>query len=224
MNPFGPIMAVPLILLLFDGKDGLKAWFRRITRIRATRAVYLAAIVIPAAIICGSVAIAMVSGSITADPENSLLGTGLGGLVLVVLFAPLFGPIPEEPSFRGFAQDELQQTMTPLAASLWVGIGVLVWHLPVLWLRQVPWPIAIALPAVSVVYGWLYQTGESVWPLIALHSIQNIIGGMFVGSFFTPEENTIWIGYLAAFYVLWAAWIIWRTGTSLESPSLKIRV
>lgn len=51
-----------------------------------------------------------------------------------VMFIPLVlldGPAPEEVSFRGLGQHELQHAISPLAASLYIGLGVLIWHLPV---------------------------------------------------------------------------------------------
>jgi membrane protease YdiL (CAAX protease family) len=105
--------------------------------------------------------------------------------------------------------------MSPLAASLWIGLGVLVWHLPLLLAGEIPWPIAITLIAVSVVYAWLYRQGGSIWPLVLLHFVQNYFGSGYFGAVFAPGDGAVWIGFLTAFYLLWAALIVLRCGPSL---------
>ena len=91
------------------------------------------------------------------------------------------GPAPEELSFRGYGQHELQQEMSPLNAAIWIGIGVLIWHVPLFLFGEVPWPFIVTLVAVSVVYAWLYQLGGSVWPLVTLHFVVNYFGGDWFG-------------------------------------------
>jgi membrane protease YdiL (CAAX protease family) len=165
----------------------------------------------PAAIIAASVALALVVG---AEPPSWEMLTDWRAMVLFPI-ALVDGPLPEESSFRGYGQHQLQRTMSPLAASLWIGLGVLIWHLPVLVAQYIPWPIAIALPAVSVVYAWLYRQGGSIWPLVALHMTQNVIGGMYFGRMFSPRDSVFWTGFLAVFYVAWAAALAWHFGPTL---------
>jgi CAAX protease family protein len=215
MNPLGPIIAAPLVIWFTEGRAGLKAWLRRIGRFRAPIRVYAAAFFIPLAIILASVGLALAIGT----PAGPLPAYSIAELLLFIPIALIAGPAPEEPAFRGFGQHELQETMSPLAAGLWIGLGVLIWHLPLLVIGEIPWPIMITLMAVSVVYAWLYQVGGSVWPLVTLHFVQNYFGGEYFGSIFAGNDGVIWIGFLTAFYVVWASLLAWRLGPSLGRQS-----
>ncbi|HEX9894454.1 MAG TPA: CPBP family intramembrane glutamic endopeptidase [Gemmatimonadales bacterium] len=211
MFVLGPILAAPLVIGWTEGRAGLLAWWHRILRFRAPGRIYAAGLLIPLAIIVTSAALAVAAGA-SLPP---IAAWNWGALLVALPIVPLGGPIPEEPAFRGYGQHVLQQTMSPLAASLWIGLGVLVWHLPILIIGGIPWPIAVALPAVSVVYAWLYQAGGSIWPLVGLHFIQNLVGGMLFGAMFDGRGDVVWTGFLAALYVLWALILAWRLGPTL---------
>jgi membrane protease YdiL (CAAX protease family) len=212
MFPLGPIIAAPLVIWFTAGRAGLAAWWRRIIRFRAPIWVYATAIGVTLAIIVSSVGLAIAIGT----PALALPDVGgLSGALMAVPIVLMDGPAPEEPAFRGYGQHELQETLSPLVASLWIGLGVLIWHLPVLLLQQISWPIAFALPAVSVVYAWLYQVGGSVWPLVALHFTVNYFGGEYFGRMFADQDAPVWTGFLSVFFVAWAVLLAWRLGPSL---------
>jgi membrane protease YdiL (CAAX protease family) len=210
-NPFGPIIAAPLVIGLLDGRDGFKAWLRRLGQFRAPRWTYLVALLVPVAIILASVGLAAATGAPTQPlPDRELLE-----FVLLVPILLLLGPIEEEPAFRGYGLHELQQTMTPLAASLWIGIGVLVWHAPNFAVGAIPWPFAITIVAVSVVYAWLYQFGRSVWPLVTLHFAVNYFGGEYFGSMIAPSGQVLYAVYFCLGYLIWVGYILVRHGREL---------
>ena len=52
-NPFGPILAAPLVLWFTEGRAGLVAWLRRLGKFRAPVWIYGAALLVPLAIILG---------------------------------------------------------------------------------------------------------------------------------------------------------------------------
>jgi uncharacterized protein len=210
-NPFGPILAAPLVLWFTEGRAGLMAWLRRLSKFRAPVWLYAVALLVPLAIILISVGLATVSGAATQPlPEREALEF----LILIPVLI-LLGPIEEEPAFRGYGLHELQQTMTPLAASLWIGLGVLIWHAPIFLVGGIPWPFIGTIVAVSVVYGWLYQLGGSVWPLVVLHFSVNYFGGEYFGSMIAPSGQVIYSIYFAVFYLIWVAFIVWRYGSEL---------
>ncbi|MGM0385270.1 MAG: CPBP family glutamic-type intramembrane protease [Actinomycetota bacterium] len=55
-------------------------------------------------------------------------------LLPMLLFWLFFGPVPEEPGWRGYALDGLQSHHGALASSLIVGFVWLAWHLPLFFL------------------------------------------------------------------------------------------
>lgn len=211
MNPFGPLIAAAIIIGLTEGRAGLRAWLRRITCFKAPVWTYAVALLVPVAIIVASIWLATASGA----PSQPLVLPEILELLILVPIILIAGPAPEELSFRGYAQYELQQDMSPLTAALWVGAGVLIWHLPVFLTGDVPWPFIATIVAVSVVYAWLYQMGGSLWPLVTLHFSVNYFGGELLGGSIAPEGQVTYALYFAAFYLAWTAWIISRYGRNL---------
>jgi uncharacterized protein len=211
MNPLGPLMAAPLAIWWFGGGAALRQWWQRILQFRAPLWVYAAAFLIPLTIILVSIGGALLLGT----PSRPLtLAPAVEYLVLIPLIV-LAGPMPEELSFRGHGQHELQKSMSPLSAALWIGLGVAIWHIPLYFVEGLPWPIFFALPAVSVVYAWFYQRSGTLWPLVVLHWVQNYFGGNLLGTMFAPEDSTVWLSLLAAGYISVAAFLVWREGPAL---------
>jgi membrane protease YdiL (CAAX protease family) len=213
MNPLGPLIAAPVIIWASAGWAGVRAWLGRIGYFRAPLWAYGAALVTPVVIILAALWLAAKSG---ADLRPLPPRAAIEFLILVPVML-IAGPVPEELSFRGYGQFELQQTMSPLAAALWIGVGVVVWHVPLFWLGHVPYPFIVTLVAVSVVYAWLYRVSGSIWPAVALHWSVNYFGGEYLGTMITtPAGQTVYAWYFMAFYVLWALTIVWRCGSDLK--------
>lgn len=213
MNPLGPLLAAPIAILLTDGRAGLRAWGARLIGFRAPAWVYLTALAGPLLIIVASVALAALSGAVirplpALDPIDFVLA-----IPLVLIMG---GPVGEELAFRGLAQHELQRQMTPLIAALIIGVGVVIWHAPLVMAGEIGWPMAICIVAVSVVYAWLYRMGGSVWPLVVLHFSVNYFGPNYFGSMLAdPQGQFVYRLFFVAFYVIWAGWIAWRFGPRL---------
>lgn len=211
MFPLGPFIAALFVLWFTRGVAGLKDWLRRVVRFRAPLWVYAVLFFVPLAIILASVGLAIALGT----PHGPLPAYSPIEYLLFIPIVLLAGPAPEETAFRGLGQHQLQETISPLAASLWIGLGVLIWHLPLFFSGEIPWPIAVTLIAVSVVYAWLYVAGGSVWPLVTLHFVQNYFGGGYFGRLFSENDAAIWVGILTVFYIVWALFLVWNLGPSL---------
>jgi membrane protease YdiL (CAAX protease family) len=212
MNPFGPLIAAPLVIWLTEGGAGLKAWLRRIARFRAPVWVYGAACLIPLAIIFGSIASASALGAVLKPIPQ----VGIVDFIVMIPVILLAGPLPEEVTFRGHAQHQLQQEMSPLAVALLIGVGVLVWHTPLLVSGHLAWPWAITIVLVSIVYAWLYNSGGSIWPVVLLHFTVNYFGSEFLGEVVSePATQMIYAMVFCAAYAVWALAIVWKAGPSL---------
>jgi uncharacterized protein len=214
MNPLGPLVAAPIVIALTEGRSGLRAWLRRITRFQAPARIWAAAFFIPLAIIAAAFTLTVASGaSLVPLPDY-----GLAEVVLTIAIVPVFGPIPEEPSFRGYGLEALQRIMSPLAASLWIGVGVMIWHAPLMLSGLLPVTVLLPLAGVAVVYGWLYRNGESVWPLVLLHAQLNVVSALVTGPMMPDQaDQARFLAFLGVFYIAWAAIIVRRAGTSLLS-------
>lgn len=213
MNTLGPLMAAPIAILLTDGLAGLGAWGKRLITFRAPIWVYATAFLGTLAAVLASVSLTSLAGM----PMQGLPELALADFAMFIPITLLAGPAPEEVSFRGYAQHEMQKAISPVTAALIIGVGVVIWHAPLLLIGELAWPWAVCIVAVSVVYAWLYNQGGSVWPLVTLHFVVNYFGGGYFGQMLaTPESQLVYALIFTAIILAWAAWIVWKFGPSLR--------
>jgi membrane protease YdiL (CAAX protease family) len=109
-----------------------------------------------------------------------------------LIFWLFFGPIPEEPGWRGYALDGLQARRSALSSSLIVGAVWSVWHLPLFFIQgtwqaeevglgtQRFWFFMLTILFESVLYTWIYNhTGRSTLAAILFHFMGNAFGQLF---------------------------------------------
>jgi membrane protease YdiL (CAAX protease family) len=124
------------------------------------------------------------------NPASHLIGSGV--LYLLgryeaqhLLYLPLrpeelaiavIAPLGEEFGFRGYALPRLQARLSPLTASLCIGVVWALWHVPTLFVPAARgtspvelWLYLLSFAAGSVVYTWLYNAGRGsvVGPILA---------------------------------------------------------
>jgi membrane protease YdiL (CAAX protease family) len=150
------------------------------------------------------------------NPLAHLIGSGV--LLLFgqytaqhVLYPPLapeqiaiavIAPLGEEFGFRGYALPRLQARMSPLAASLCIGVVWAVWHLPTLLVPGARgtspielWLYLLTFVSGSVVYTWLYNAGRGsvVGPVLAhlgVH-LDNVFRASTLGDGVRPLAVTV---------------------------------
>lgn len=145
-----------------------------------------------------------------------------------LVFWLLFGPVPEEPGWRGYALDGLLVRYSGLKASLIVGAVWSIWHLPLFLIpgtwqaEQVGlatprfWIYTLSLIFDAILYTWVYQnTGRSILAVIILHFSVNAFGELFELTFRSEVVN---FGLLILTAAGLAAWGLDR-GQSV--PSLE---
>lgn len=109
-----------------------------------------------------------------------------------LLFWLLFGPLPEEPGWRGYALDGLQVRRKALTASLIVGIVWSLWHLPLFFIEgtwqaeqiglgtQRFWLYLLSIVVEAILYTWIYNnTKRSTLSAILFHFSGNAFGELF---------------------------------------------
>lgn len=138
------------------------------------------------------------------------------GLIAMVGFVLVVGPLPEEIGWRGFLQDRLQTRYAALAASLSIGVAWWVWHLPLFALpgyfeafgAETPTPLgflANILPA-AVLYAWVYlNTNRSVLAAILFHFMEN-----FSSVFLGMAEDARPIRFVVLLAI--TLFVVWRWG------------
>jgi membrane protease YdiL (CAAX protease family) len=211
----GPLLAAALIIAISEGKAGLRDWWRRMKHVRGPLRYYAIAALVPAAIPLLTAALAILAGA-DAPAGGAWLEKLPLALALILPMALVGGPIGEELAFRGWGQHRLQSRVSPLAAALLIGCGVVLWHAPLLLRGDIPLSIIVALPAVSVVYAWLYRMSDTVWTVVVTHTAHNVVSSVYVGEVFDGSAADLRIGILTAIYVAWAAYIWLRYGASLD--------
>src|SRR5690348_9249760 len=159
MLPFGPLVAVLIVVAATGGWQGTKTLLLRMLQWRVAPAWYAFAIGIPVAITLGAAygAVVAFGASEPTAPILAALPAVLPGFAVMML-NPLQGSLGEELAWRGFALPRLMSGRSPLFASLILGGLVAAWHAPLfitglygdMWLR-----IAFIV-ATTVLYTVLY--------------------------------------------------------------------
>lgn len=140
------------------------------------------------------------------------------GLLAMIGFLLVIGPLPEEVGWRGYLQDRLQARWSALASSLAVGMAWWSWHLPLFLVPgffdvfhiATPTPLGFLagiLPS-AVLYAWIYNnTRRSVLAVIIFHFMQNFSGELLALS---AEARVVQVLLL----VVAAAGVVWGWGAS----------
>ncbi len=113
-------------------------------------------------------------------------------IVPMLLFWLLFGPVPEEPGWRGYGLEGLQKRYSALLSGIIIGLFWMLWHLPLFFidgtwqsshlgfgtLPFLYW--AVSLLAESVLYVWIYNnTDRSILAAVLFHFSGNASGELF---------------------------------------------
>lgn len=112
---------------------------------------------------------------------------GPGEVAALALPLLLFGPLVEEPAWRGYALPQLLESHAPLAAGLAVGAAWALWHLPLFFIEgtyHAGLGIASAGAALffgallvdAVVLTWLVLRTRSLWSAVAYHWSTDVVG------------------------------------------------
>jgi membrane protease YdiL (CAAX protease family) len=193
---FGPLLAAIAVTALIGGKAELMTWLRRCTQWRAGLGWYALALLLPFGINAIAAALAVVLGA--PVPTAAQLARWPEMFVVFALYLVAFGPLGEEPGWRGFAIPRLELSRSALSASLALGLFVAAWHLPLVLLGHQPAIILVATFAAQIMYTWLanHATGSVLIVMLA-HATQGACGNYF-GPMFSGPGATLQIWMLVA--------------------------
>lgn len=133
-------------------------------------------------------------------------------------FTLLFGPLPEEMAWRGYALEQLQKRWNALTSSLILGAVWTVWHLPLFFIEgsyqhglgvgtQRFWLYMLDKLPQSILMTWVYNnTDRSVLSAVLFHFGVNLVGEMFA---LAPRAELLTI-------VLW--WLTAAAVTAIWGP------
>jgi membrane protease YdiL (CAAX protease family) len=225
MLPYGPFIAVFIVLALTRGWAGVRDLLASIVRWRVGLGWYAVALLLPVAILLVSLYLTALFGGTTPTAEDF---AGLYALPLVFLTTTLInGPFTEEPGWRGFLLPRLQSRYTPLVASLIVGAIWANWHLPLLISdptgQRPPLQFVVLVLAQSVVFTWVYnETRGSVLLVILMHGSANSIARLLAPALMGSAVYGVFWWLLAALWWVVALAVIAVFGMARDrAPSME---
>lgn len=218
----GPLVAALLITAIVDGRRGLRELGARMLRWRVGWQWYVAAIVIPLAVVLGSGGLNVLFGA----EESAIRDLEISGLVLIFamrLVFPFFSPIAEEPGWRGFALPRLLADRSPFGATLILAPIIALWHVPLIFIASEDLaPIfVLATVAVTFFYSWLFIHTGSVLITILAHAAEGTIIRKWTGTdgWSGADETQFSLVYTGAWFAVVIAllvfdWQMWRSRSS----------
>ena len=197
----GVLVAALIVVSLTEGVPGLKAMGSRLIRWRVSWIWYAIAIAVPLAVKFAAIGLNSALGAPVPEIAEFSVWYGLPMAIAINIVNPLNAQLPEEASFRGWAQPKLQTTRTPLAATVLMAVGVTIWHIPFFMMPQFgSSPVeATATVAVTFWYAWLFNhaSGSSLITLIA-HATEGTI-----------ETSTLWQAAGDTTRMTWVWCLVW---------------
>ena len=199
----GVLVAALLVVSLTEGVAGLKAMGMRLIRWRVSWVWYVLALAVPLGVTFAAIALNTGLGAPTPNIVEFSVWYSVPMAIAINIVNPTHAQLPEESSFRGWAQPTLQATRTPLAATVLMAIGVTIWHGPLFLMPHFGLaPIeALTTAAVTFWYAWLFNhaSGSSLLTLIA-HAAEGAI-----------ETSTLWPAGVDAARMPWLNAMVWCT-------------
>jgi len=173
---YSPAIAAFLVVAIYGGPAAVAAFARRLLkwRIPPLWLVFL---------LLGIPAVSVLGAALAGRPLIAPLPEGgLGGLIAVLAFMLVLGPV-EEFGWRGVARPLLQRHMAPVWAGVVLGLIWGLWHLPAFFAEGTPqdgWPFLpffAGAVAVSVILVPLFNAtgGSLLWAILFHFQLNNPI-------------------------------------------------
>ena len=207
--PYGPTFAALIVLALAAGRQGLSAWWRRLTHWRVPAIWYLAGpVVILSYHIVGFLSTLLLGAGFVGPPHMS------SGIFLELLF---LGGLWEEPGWSGYLLPRMKERFQNhsnglLIAALVTGVFRSIWHLPLFLYGHIAWfDIFIFSFAFQLLIAWVfYRSGGSVPAVMLLHFFSNLMGS-FTFPMFAGADHMLYTALFMGAATLFALALIWRS-------------
>ena len=178
--PPGVSIAAIAAAALIDGRSGVGALLRRVTVWRVGVRWYLVGILGPVCLLAVAAWVNVLAGAVVTAQGPLVDWLELGKLFGFQVVGVIAGAW-EELGWRGFALPRLLKRVSPLLASLGVGVLWAVWHIPLFLSGELPWADAAALVVLSVLFTAVFvRTSQSVLIAFLMHAAFNAAGGVTV--------------------------------------------
>lgn len=192
LGGLGPPLAAILLTYLEQDSAGRRDYWRRVIDFRRISPIWYAVILLFSpvrsvlAIIVGLLA---GEGLPSFDAASGFLAEPLT-IVPFVVYTLLYGPLPEELGWRGYALERLQERWSALVSSLILGAMWGLWHLPMFFMEGTYqqgelsigsmrfWlNFCVSIVALTILMTWVYNnTRRSILSAILIHFMGNLTG------------------------------------------------
>lgn len=219
INPLGPAVAALIAAGACYGFRGIKELLARYLPGRARWQDYVSAILLPVLLVGMAAAVNLLLG---APRPSAIQLSSWRDLLPRFLFIFLFVGLGEETGWRGFALPELQKRLSPLVASLVVGLFWAVWHIPLMGVEfkgaVIP-AFLVSVFAGSTVMAWLFNRANGgLLPLPLMHATVNTVGAGYVFPMFTNADHVrLWWIY-SLLWAIAAIILVLTTPTMVRKP------
>jgi membrane protease YdiL (CAAX protease family) len=196
-NPLGPLVAALIVTALTEGGSGIKTLLARLIRVRVGIQWYAVVFLLPVAICAAAVGVVTLFG--VPVPKISQMNK-LPEILDRFIFIFLFIGLGEEPGWRGFALEHLQEKNSALRSSLLLAPLWAIWHLPLMGsefpLHIVPAFLLSIFPG-TILQTWIYnRTNGSVFLQMLFHTTVNTVGAGLLFPLFSGKNLTmLWYVY-----------------------------
>jgi membrane protease YdiL (CAAX protease family) len=169
---WGPMISAGIAIWLAD--ESLRDWLAQLGTLRAGLRWYLIGV---GMMLLGTefetIVVLLVGGDVSAPAAPIRQYLLLFGVTLF-----LAGAI-EELGWRGFLQPRLQRRFTAVGASVGIGLLWTAWHTPMIIAGlgnfAAFWEYALNLAAISIIFGWLYNSTNAALPVVMVtHASHNM--------------------------------------------------
>ena len=209
-----PLVAIALTHLRCD-RETRRDYWRRVIDFKRIRAGWYAVVLLTApALTALGVLLDVLLGGSGGWLEPRFVEQPLA-ILPFAFFTLLFGPLPEEIAWRGYALDRLQARWNALVSSLVLGALWTLWHLPLFFIGGTYQHSLVGSPSLwlfmldkipqSILMTWIYNHNRrSTLSAVLFHFAVNFVGEFFV---LTQQAELVYVlSWIAAALGVVAIW------------------
>jgi uncharacterized protein len=220
----GPLIGALVVTGITAGKVGVLTLLHKFTIWRVGWRWYAVALLLTPAMFLVAIYANVWLGA--PNPTTALIAAAPGLLLAfaVRLVNPLDGPMKEELGWRGFALPYLQERYsTPVAYLILIAL-VVVWHLPLVWMGNMPAIALFGTASATILYGWISTNCKgSVLMTLITHATDGLIGAGMLG--WSGVDSSHYYTILITVWVLTALIVVIRYGATMgRKPVLPVGV
>lgn len=205
----GPALSAIVLTYRTRGREGRSNYWRRIIDPKLISGKWYAVIFLTVPLVAGVAGLLdVLLGGVGMEPEALAYFVGKPSSVIPFMaFILLFGPVPEEIGWRGYALDRLQARWSAVESSIILGLIWALWHLPLFFIEgsyqhQIGfgtagfWLFMGDLLLISVVMTFIYNnTSRSTLSAILFHFMINFVGELIELSWDAKMyQFLVWLG------------------------------